>query len=406
MDLRTFENSVAQYRRNIDNTLPFLAQSDAAFDDVVKSLTRAKELTVQMSNDVYSPVERRAAAREIHQIFEHLVSVANTKVENRFLFGGFINGAAPFAQSAAGVNYLGDNGDIRVQTNSTSTLLINFLGSQVFQAAGVKGGQGIFDILHDLEHLLNGESEPNALSLAVNLDDSITAGAGFSPVDAVGTEALAATFLGEADFSTTVTVFDSKGAGHDLTVLFAKTGTTTYSYRVVANSAEIIGGTPGNLYQIAVGGTLSFNGTGTLNPGASTLTDITLTGLANNAVDITIAASDLSFVGSTQFAQPSDALTLRQTNTGGYATQLGRIDAAIDQTLTFRAEVGARLNSAQLMGDALEILHIRTLGERSKIEDADVLTAYSDFARLQSAFDAALQSAAQVLRPSLLDFLR
>jgi flagellar hook-associated protein 3 FlgL len=406
MDLRTFENSIAQYRRNIDNTLPFLEQSDAAFDDVVKGLTRAKELTVQMANAVYSPMERRAAAQEVHQIFEHLLSVANTKVENRFLFGGFINGTAPFAQTAAGVNYLGDNGDIRVQTNSTSTLLINFLGSQVFQAAGVKGGQGIFDILHDLEHLLNGESEPNALSLAVNLDDSITAGAGFSPVDAVGTEALAATFLGEADFSTTVTVFDSKGAGHDLTVLFAKTGTTTYSYRVVANSAEIIGGTPGNLYQIAVGGTLSFNGTGTLNPGASTLTDITLTGLANNAVDITIAASDLSFVGSTQFAQPSDALTLRQTNTGGYATQLGRIDAAIDQTLTFRAEVGARLNSAQLMGDALEILHIRTLGERSKIEDADVLTAYSDFARLQSAFDAALQSAAQVLRPSLLDFLR
>ena len=406
MNLRTFESSIAQYRRNIDNTLPFLEQSDAIFDDVVKGLTRAKELTVQMANAIYSPVERRAAAKEVHQIFEHLLSVANTKVENRFLFGGFINGTAPFAQTAAGVNYLGDNGDIRIQTNTSSTLPINFLGNQVFQATGVAGGQGVFDILHDLGHLLNGESVPNALSIGINLDDSIAAGVGFSAVDAVGTEALPATLFGEADFTTNVTLFDSKGAGHELIFLFAKTGATTYSYRVVANSTEITGGTPGNVYQVAPEGTLNFNGTGTLNAGASTVTDITFTGIANGSADITIAAADLSFAGSTQLAQPSAALTLQQTNTSGYATQLGRIDSAIDHILTFRAEAGARLNSAQLMGDALEVLRIRTLGERSKIEDADVLTAYSDFARLQSAFDAALRSASQVLRPSLLDFLR
>ncbi|MGH7930373.1 MAG: flagellar hook-associated protein FlgL, partial [Candidatus Binatia bacterium] len=265
MDLRTFENSVAQYRRNIDNTLPFIEQSDAVFDEVVQGLTRAKELTLQMGNAIYSPVERRAAAREVHQIFEHLLSIANTRVENRFLFSGFKNGTAPFAQSAIGVDYLGDNGDIRIQTNTMSTLPINFLGNQVFQAAGVPGGQGSFDILRDLESLLNGQSAPNALSLAVNLDDGIAAGGGFSPVDAVGTEASAATFLGEADFSTAVTVFDSEGTGHELIFLFAKTGASAYSYRVVANSAEITGGNPGNLYQVALQGTLNFNGIGTLN---------------------------------------------------------------------------------------------------------------------------------------------
>jgi flagellin-like hook-associated protein FlgL len=44
--------------------------------------------------------------------------------------------------------------------------------------------------------------------------------------------------------------------------------------------------------------------------------------------------------------------------------------------------------------------------QRSDIEDADVLAAYSDFARFQYAFQAALQSASQVVQPSLLDFLR
>ena len=191
-----------------------------------------------------------------------------------------------------------------------------------------------------------------------------------------------------------------------MTFLFAKTGASTYKHRVVANSAEITGGTPGNLYQVAPEGTLEFNPGGTLNAGASTLTDITLTGLVNGAANVTVAAADLSFAGSTQLAQTSAVLTLNQTNVNGYAVQLGRIDAAIDQVLTFRAEAGARMNHAQLAADSLEVLRLRTLGERSRIEDADVLTAYSDFARLQSAFDAALKSASQVLRPSLLDFLR
>ena len=142
MDLRSFENAVAQYGRNIDNTSPFLKQADSVFDDVVKGLTRTKELTVQMANDVYSPVERRAAAREVRQIFEHLLSVANTKIENRFLFGGFVNGTVPFTETGSGVNYLGDNGEIRIQTNATSTLPINFLGNEVFQGAGVTGGPG------------------------------------------------------------------------------------------------------------------------------------------------------------------------------------------------------------------------------------------------------------------------
>jgi flagellin-like hook-associated protein FlgL len=406
MNLRSFENTVAQYKRNIENTLPLLEQADSAFDEIVQRMTRARELTVQMANDVYSPMERQAAGLEVRQIFEHLLSLANTKVENRFLFAGFVNGAAPFTATPTGVNYSGDAGDIRVQTNASSTLSINFTGSEVFQGAGLTGGQGVFDTLRDLESLLNGQSAPNALRLAVNLDDATTAGAGFSPADAVGTEAAAATFLGEADFSTTVTVFDSKGTAHDLTFLFAKTGATTYTYRVVANAAEIAGGTPGNLYQVALQGTLVFNAAGSLDSGASTLTPITVAGLANGAADVTIAAADLSFAGSSQLAQPAATLTLNQTNIATYATQLGRLDAVIDQILSFRADAGARLNSAQQATDALEVLRTRTVAERSRIEDADVLAAYSDFARLQNAFDAALQSAAQVLRPTLLDFLR
>ena len=405
--LRGFEESLTQYQRNLDNTRPFLEGADTVLEDVGSALTRVKEIALAMANETNGPVERQSAANEIHQIRGQLLSQANTKIENRFLFGGYLNGSAPFVEGTSRTNYIGDNGEIKVQTNPTSTLPINLIGSSVYQGAGVVGGQGVFDVLQDLEQVLRGGSAADALTLKINFDDSLTAGSGFSPVDALGSEALASTLASEASFSTTVTVFDDHGQPHNLTWHFAKTGATTFKYRIMADSDEITGGTPGSLYQVAPEGTLEFNADGTFNAGSSVTTDITLSGFNNGASDIAFTAADIVFAGSTQLVVPSAVIAQTQTNTrGGIQTQLGRIDATIDQMLTFRAEVGARLNSAKVAGDAVKVLKDSTLGQRSMIEDADVLVAYSDFARFQNAFQAALQSASQVLQPSLLDFLR
>jgi flagellar hook-associated protein 3 FlgL len=402
---RGFEEALSQYKRNIDNSLPFLEQADATLGAVTDSLQRAKEIALAMANDTYTAAQRAASAKEIHQIFLQVLSEANTKVEDRFLFGGFRNGTAPFLEGVNRVDYGGDNGEIAIQIGPASALPINFLGNEVFQGAGMTGGVGIFDVLQDLELVLNGGSSPHAITLAINLDDALVPGAGFSPADAVGTEAPTGTWVSEADFSAPVTVFDSQGQGHNATFVFAKTGATTYSYRALVESTDISGGTPGNLYQIAPEGTLEFNPDGTLNVGASTINDITLLGLANGAADITIAAADLSFAGSTQSTEPSAVLSLTQTNTNGIQAQIGRLDAALDQMSSVRAGVGARLNSAQFAGDAALLLKDRSTAQRSNIEDADVLSAYSDFTRFQYAFQAALQSAAQIVQPSLLDFL-
>lgn len=404
--LRAFEETLTQYQRNIDNTRPFLEQADSVLGDAVSGITRARELALAMVNDTNSAVERQATANEIHQIFLQMLSEANTKVENRFLFGGFRNGAAPFVQGSNRIDYLGDNGEIAVQTNPTSTLTINLPGSEVYQGAGVIDGQGIFDVLQDLENVLRGVSAANALTLAVNLDAAVAPGGGFSPPDAVGTEVAPATVAAEANFSTVITVFDSQGQAHGLNFLFAKTAATTYKYRVFADSDELTGGTPGNWFQVAPEGTLEFNVDGTFNAAASTTAEITLSGLTDGAPDITIAGADISFAGSAHLSQPSAVVTLTQTNTNGLHAQIGRLDAALTQISSFRAEVGARLNSAQVAGDAVRVLKDRTVGQRSQIEDADVLVAYSDFARFQNAFQAALQSASELVRPSLLDFLR
>ena len=94
------------------------------------------------------------------------------------------------------------------------------------------------------------------------------------------------------------------------------------------------------------------------------------------------------------------------SGTDGIRTQIGRIDIAIDQVLSFRAEFGARVDHARVAKQAIGAMKIQNNQRRSQIQDADALAVYSDFARYQQAFQAALQSSSEVIRPSLLDFLR
>ncbi|MCS6924392.1 MAG: flagellar hook-associated protein FlgL [Candidatus Binatia bacterium] len=253
LDLHSFVASLEQYEKNISSALPFLQQSEQVLADVEEVVGRAKELALAMANDSHSGQERALAAVEVRQLFSQLLSLANTRVENRYLFGGFRNGTAPFTEGAGGVTYGGDNGEIVVQLNTSTTVVLNLIGEQVFQGVGVTGGVDLFDTLLDLEAAL----------------------------------------------------------------------------------------------------------------------------------------------------QSNDV-----TGPDGINTQIDRLERALDQVLRFRTEVGARLRTAQTAQEGVALMKLQTIGLRSRIEDADALQVYSDFARFQHAFEAALRSAAQVFQPTLLDFLR
>lgn len=403
LDLHSLEASLGQYGKNINTSLPVLEQSDAVLGEVVNVLGRVKELALQMTSDSNSAQDRLAAAAEVQQLFQHLLSLANTRVGDQYIFGGFKNGAAPFSPTGA---YNGDNGEIAIQASASTSVTLNLPGNKVFQGAGVTGGAGLFDVLRDLQSVLQGGAglTPPSVSMAVNLDAA--AATPGSPFPA-GPDDTPANWQAGSNFSTSVTLFDSLGTAHDLTFLFRKTGATTWDYRVVASRKDLDAGAPAStdLRQVS-SGTLAFTGAGAFNPGGSTINAVGPLAWVNGATSQTIAAADLNFTGSTQLTQPSAVLTLSQTNTGGFHTEIGRLDAALDQILRFRAEVGARVNITTTTKESVELLQTQTQIRRGLIEGADAFALYSDFTRAQQVFEAALQSAARVTQLSLLDFLR
>ncbi len=403
LDLREMESSLDQYGKNIDSGLPFLKENDSVLGDVVDALGRAKELALQMANGSNNAQDRAAAATELQQIYERVVSSANTQLEGRYIFGGFKNDAAPFSATGA---YLGDNGQINIQATASSSITLNLPGNQVFQGAGVSGGVGLLDALKDLKTVMlsNGSTPALQLGLGVNLDPSATTPAAAFPA---GPDDTLANWKAGSNFSTSTTLFDSTGVGHEVQILFRKTGAASWDYQVLAKRSELDASASSSTDWRQVGkGTLAFNANGSFNVGGSTINAVGPLAWTNGAASQTIAATDLSFAGSTQVTGPSAVLTLRQTNTAGFATEIGRLDAVLDQLSQFRAEVGARINSATTAKDSVDLLHLQTETRRGEIEGADALQIYSDFTQATQAFNAALQSAARVTQTSLLDFLK
>lgn len=85
---------------------------------------------------------------------------------------------------------------------------------------------------------------------------------------------------------------------------------------------------------------------------------------------------------------------------------LGTMDKQIDNVLRARSQVGAvqnRLEASQSRNETENLNLTKLLSER---EDIDIAEKYMEFSVMKSIYQASLQVGAQILQPSLLDFLR
>jgi len=101
------------------------------------------------------------------------------------------------------------------------------------------------------------------------------------------------------------------------------------------------------------------------------------------------------------------AANLRSGNLSALqTTDLQRLDANQQAVNSARASVGAMLNRATAATSRLEDLEDLTKNGIDDLTGVDLAKALTDFTAQQSAYQAALKVGAQVIQPSLLDFLR
>lgn len=74
--------------RNITEVNSWMDNADSTMNLVTESLQRIRELTLQGANDTYESNQRASIASEIEQIMEHIATLSNSQVNNKYIFNG------------------------------------------------------------------------------------------------------------------------------------------------------------------------------------------------------------------------------------------------------------------------------------------------------------------------------
>ncbi|WP_424766653.1 flagellar hook-associated protein FlgL [Paenibacillus sp. sgz302251] len=90
----------------------------------------------------------------------------------------------------------------------------------------------------------------------------------------------------------------------------------------------------------------------------------------------------------------------------GVSKMLDQMDTRINTMLTKRAEVGARVNRVEIIESRLSDININLQTVQAKTEDADMSVVITNLKTEENVYQASLSVGAQLIRPSLVDFLR
>lgn len=168
MNFRTQVSEVEQFKRNVGEVHNWMDNSDAALDKATQAMHRLSELAVQASNDTYDNEERQSILEEVEQLKEHLVDIANTNVNGKYIFNGTNTG-----NKAVTINDDGtvdatqiNSKPVKIEVSKGTALTVNVNANEVFNTE-------FFNAIEDFEQVLRSgdetEEEPSSL------DDSIAA---------------------------------------------------------------------------------------------------------------------------------------------------------------------------------------------------------------------------------------
>jgi flagellar hook-associated protein 3 len=96
LGLDTEEKSLENYINNLSEVISLLEHSSSVTENIVSSLTEARTRLTQIISEVHDEESRERTAEGINDILEQIVSLANTKHMNQYIFGGSDTGSAPY----------------------------------------------------------------------------------------------------------------------------------------------------------------------------------------------------------------------------------------------------------------------------------------------------------------------
>ncbi len=159
-------HNVDRYIKTMDTAMDRFHVMDAQLEQVGNLLVRAREVTIAAGNSAFDQGDLNSLAEQINALKEEMVSLANTKVDSKYIFSGYRENVKSFSGNPPVYN--GDTNHTMLEVGPGQMVQVNLTGNEIFT-----DGVDIFTVLETIESaLLNGDS-----AVAIAQLDDLTDGA-------------------------------------------------------------------------------------------------------------------------------------------------------------------------------------------------------------------------------------
>lgn len=349
LGFRESKASVTQYGRNIDNCESWLTITESILSSAGDLLVKARETAVAQSTATASAETRSIEAGTIQQLIDEMLTLANTKYRDRYLFSGTKSQEAPFSSSGRDAGEIGD--PVAADGNG-------FNGS-VAKAGTYTGSQNKTYVVE----IVTGGTLADA-TYRVSADGGKSWGAPQNDLD-----------------GGTVT------PGEGIELEFTDDGGTPL--------------TAGDIFYVHASVEGYYNGNGdelSVNIGEAMPFDYSISGEAaftdrgEGNVDIFRVLNELQSA-------------LESNDADGIASQLDDLEAASDQITKNISTCGTRMNRLEIANNTLADLEMDLADLIAGVEDADMTEMITQFARKEVVLQASYAAASEIGKLTILDFL-
>jgi len=324
-----------QYTANGNSAQTSLETEGNSLTQLQNQLQSLRSLALEANSGTQTGEDLTAIAAQATQIQNSLLTLANTQDGNgQYIFSGFATQTQPFALTATGASYAGDQGQRQVQIAAGQTVAAGDNGDTVFNQ--IKTGNGVF---------------------------TVAANAGNTGTGVIG----ATTVSGAAGYT-----------GGIFSINF--TAANTYN---IENAASVVVGsgtyTPGQ--------TITYGGAQVTLSGQPAVGDyFNVTPSGNQSLFTTV--QNLVTALQAGAGAPSGGSALSNS----IATALNNIDQAISQTSTVQAGVGGRLNTITTQQSVGTSQQTQLQQSISSLQSLDYASAITSLDSQNTTLSAAMQA--------------
>lgn len=164
-------SSTTQFTENVEDADSFMKFTDTVMNEATQIVQKLSELAVQGSTDTVPADARENIAREVEQLYTHLVSLGNTQFKGRYIFNGQRTDQQPYPEDPATQPYSLDDGVVQYQVGAGIYVDVNMLGDKVFGKHS--DSDNLFKIVNDMKTALLSDNSAGVAGAIPKLQGSL-----------------------------------------------------------------------------------------------------------------------------------------------------------------------------------------------------------------------------------------